>query len=303
MKDQALTSLKAFNVNESVLSVWVFKKRSNNAYAAKSIEVTNLLANEIKQITSNSIQACTEIEDYALLAQISETGALHVGVDETFFHNLQAVVDLPAEEHRYSTTRDLKGVAGYLFRMRHNDQILYGVRHVTDAWQTKKAKTVLNVVLRANQLDISVEPSFTISRNLDFCVLGNDALILNKKYFESLLDYKIEYASSFTEMQAENEFINSFTNLAPLIEHVGTNAMQLRRMAVIHSKGHYKDPAYMSRLKQLTETKGWNIQFDQAGKIIPTPESLKDIIQVLLNHRLHSELSLNDFDVPTTTPI
>lgn len=303
MKDQALTNFKNFNINASVLSVWVFKKRPNNTFSAKSIEVTDSLATEIKNIATNSVQACTEIEDYALLAQINEAGSLHVGTDETFFHNLQAVVDLPAEEHRYSTARDLKGVAGYLFRMRHNDQILYGVRHVTDAWQTRKAKTVLNVVLRANQLDVSNEPNFTIARTLDFCVLGNDVLIFYKRYFESLLDYKIQYASSFTEMQAEAEFMSSFTNLAPLIEHVGTNAMQLRRMAVIHSKGHYKDPAYMSRLKQLSAAKGWNIQFDQAGKIIPTPESLKDIIQVLLNHRLHSELSLNDFDVPMTTPI
>ncbi|MCJ2078848.1 hypothetical protein MKK68_24960 [Methylobacterium sp. E-016] len=42
------------------------------------------------------------------------------------------------------------------------------------------------------------------------------------------------------------------------------------------------------------------IAFDDAGRIVPTVESGRDIFQALLDHRLESRLTLRMFDVPST---
>jgi Domain of unknown function (DUF4868) len=301
--EQALADCRGFGVADAVLSLWVFKKRLGGGFSAQSIDVTAELATELKRIVSSTVLAHTEVEDYTFVAQRNEVSCLHVGTDETSFPDVKALVDQPAEEHRIEGDRALKNIAGYLIRLRSGARVLYCVKQVTDAWKTQKARTIINVVLRANRLELVEDKSFTIAKTLDFVVLDNDMLVLNKRAFESLLSYKVEYANSFAALQRDVVFSSCFTNLQPLIAHVGSNTMHLRRMAVIQQRGHYSDRAYMTRLQQVNAQEGWNLQFDPAGRIIATPDTMKVIMQVLLNHRLYSRLSLTTFDVPSTAAV
>lgn len=104
-------------------------------------------------------------------------------------------------------------------------------------------------------------------------------------------------------MLAEPEFVAIFANFDQLQQYVGTNSIQLRRMSAIRQKGFYKDNGFVARLVQCNQRENWGIEFDPQGKIVITSEKVKDIIQVLLDHRLKSELSLNTYDVPNTMAI
>jgi hypothetical protein len=302
-KEQALAECKGFNLDNSVLSLWVFKKRSLGGYTANSIDITNGLAAELKNIVERALQGRTEVEDYSLVAQPNEVSCLHVGTDETSFSELKTLLDAPAEEHRIKGERAFKNISGYVIRIRIGTRVLYCVRHVTDAWKTRKARAVINVVLRANRLELVEDRSFTIAKNVDFFVLDNDILIVDKRSFETLLNYKIEYKNSFTALQADPVFLGCFTSMAPLVTHVGTNVMHLRRMAVIQQKANYANPAYMQRLRTANAQEGWNITFDPSGRIVATEDTMRVIMQVLLNHRLYSKLSLTTFDVPSSSAV
>ena len=74
-------------------------------------------------------------------------------------------------------------------------------------------------------------------------------------------------------------------------------------MAVIKARGYYQNPDYMARLRQINGLRNWGIQFDDEGRIVATLETMSDILHVLLDHRLRSELSDNQYDVPSTTPV
>ncbi|MGQ3055039.1 MAG: Kiwa anti-phage protein KwaB-like domain-containing protein, partial [Roseateles sp.] len=163
--------------------------------------------------------------------------------------------------------------------------------------------TVVNVVLRANRLELVEDRSFTIAKSLDFVVLDNNIMIINKRSFEALLNYRLEYTQSFATLQTDPTFSACFTDLTPLIIHVGTNTMHLRRMAVIQQKANYANPTYMQRLRDVNAQEGWNIEFDTAGRIVATEDTMRAIMQVLLNHRLHSKLSLTTFDVPSAAAL
>lgn len=302
-KEQALTDCKEFDLANGVLSLWVFKKQQTGGYTAKSIDVTDDLTTELKNIISRTLHVRTEVEDYSLIAQRNEVSCLHVGTDETSFADLKALLDAPAEENRIEGERAFKNNAGYVIRVRVGTRVLYCVRQVTDAWKTKKARTVINVVLRANRLELVEDKSFTIAKNIDFFVLDNDILVIDKRAFESLLNYKIEYANSFTSLQADPTFLSCFTSIAPVITHVGTNVMHLRRMAVIQQKANYANPDYMERLRVANGQEAWNIDFDAAGRIVATADTMRVIMQVLLNHRLYSKLSLTTFDVPSSSAV
>lgn len=302
-KEQSLADCKQLDVANGVLSLWVFKKRPTGGYTAKSIDVTDGLTLELKNIVSNAIKMRTEVDDYSLISQRNEVSCLHVGTDETTFADLKALMDAPAEEHRIEGERAFKNIAGYVIRVRIGTRVLYCVRQVTDAWKTRKARTVINVVLRANRLELVEDRSFTIAKTIDFFVLDNDIFIIDKRAFETLMNYKIEYANSFTELQADPVFLGCFTNMAPLITHVGTNVMHLRRMAVIQQRANYANPDYMERLRVANGQEGWNIEFDPTGRIVATADTMRVIMQVLLNHRLYSKLSLTTFDVPSSAAV
>lgn len=302
-KEQALAECRGFDLEDGVLSLWVFKKKQNGAYTAKSIDVTENLENQLKAIIHVVLQGRTEVEDYCLLAQNNEASCLHVGTDETSFGDLKSLVDAPAEEHRIEGVRAFQGIAGYLVRLRIGTRVMYFVRQVTDAWKTKKSKQLINVVMRANKLELVEDRSFTIAKDFDFFVIDNDVFIIKKSAFERLMNYRIEYLNSFSSLQQDAVFSGCFANMQPVIDHVGTNVMHLRRMAVIQQRANYANRDYMDRLRQANDEEGWQIEFDPNGKIVASADTMKVIMQVLLNHRLYSKLSLSTFDVQASSAV
>lgn len=303
--DETLDALHEFNIAAASLSVWTFKKSQSKAgrFRAQSVVATPELITELKDIASARISRCAEADNYDLIAQINEASCLFLEADETLFPQLQDVVDRPPEENLVDKLSDLQGSLGYVVRLAHGDDVLYCVSRLPGDWQLKKRRQRISLVLHENRLDLSTDEAFTISKTFDFFVLNENILVVNRANFESLLEYKQTYINSFAELQADESFLGVFSDVALLIEHVGTNTMHLRRMAVVQERAFYSSAQFMDRLREVNLTRNWNIGFDAGGKIVPSLESIRTIIQVLLNHRLHSEITGDDFDVPSASPV
>ena len=162
---------------------------------------------------------------------------------------------------------------------------------------------MMNIVFNGAGLDIVENPSFSISRSFDFFVSGGSVLMANKSAFESVLNHKDTYEEAYAELKREQGFAAAIADFAVFDAFIGRNATHLRRMAVIKARGYYQNPDYMTRLRQINDLRNWGIQFDAEGRIVATPETMRDILHVLLDHRLRSELSDNEYDVPSTTPV
>ncbi|WP_218511367.1 Kiwa anti-phage protein KwaB-like domain-containing protein [Variovorax sp. dw_308] len=303
-KEDTLALVKNFPVAQASLSLWVFKRRTIGGFSARSVNTTPQLTAQLRQIVTASVARFEEVDEYELLAQVNEISCLHLQEDETVFGDLQALVDLPPEENLIRNIRHIDNSIGYIVRLRMDGQVIYCVKKVSDVWRAKKASSFFNVVVTgANELDLVDDRALTIAKNFDFFVTGGGILIANKASFETLLSFKHTYQNSFDALQKNAQFSGLFVDVAPLVAHVGTNAMHLRRMAVIEQRRHYADAAYIGRLRAVNAQKNWGIEFDAQGRIIATDASLKTIMQVLLNHRLYSELSLGTFDVPSAAQV
>lgn len=302
---EALAQLRAFDVENARLSMWTLKKRKSreNRFRAQAVVVSDDLQAELKRIARDSIQQRTEVEDYGLLTLVNDTSCLHLGADETLFPVIEALVDQPPDEHQIDNADDLLGSDAYLVRMAHGDDTLYCVCRLSGEWTTKERRTRKNLVFTRAELDLAQDDVFSISKRFDFFVLNQDILVVAPKNFESLLEYKTTYINSFADLREDRGFQAAFADMVALEEFVGTNTTHLRRMAVVKERGFYNNPVYMQRLITVNQTRGWGISFDPHGKIIASAESARSIIHVLLNHRLRSELSEADFDVPSASPV
>lgn len=302
---EALAKLRGFDLANAELSVWTFKKSNSrhSRFRASAVVTTPGLATELRRLAIRWTERCTEVENYGLLASVNDNSCLHLEADETIFPVLQDLVSRPPEEHLIENVSGLEGSTGYLVRMTSGDDTLDCVCRLSSDWKVKKRSSLLNLVFERNELDLAGEQAFSIPKRFDFFVINGDVLVVNKPSFESILDYKQTYATSFTELQDDAGFQGVFADMAVLVEFVGANTTHLRRMAVVQERAHYQDPRFMERLRQVNQVRQWNIEFDAAGKIVPSAETARVIIQVLLNHRLHSELTNNDFDVASASPV
>ena len=246
----------------------------------------------------------TEWVPYSHLSQATENGCLSVDAMETNFEALKALAERPEMEHAVNSLAKLKGSTGYLVKFVTDGSTLYAMRRSPSTWKPAyKKKGVINTVFRDGELTAVEDVDFTIEPGFDLFALDDALLVGNKRGFESMMQYRAGYVQAFGELREAPEFIAIFTDMAPLVEHVGQNGTHLRRMAVIQEKGFYNNPAYLGALKTVCEKYQWGIGFDAAGRIIPTAETAAVIMKLLLDQRLVSEITQIMYDVPDGTPV
>ena len=274
-----------------------------NPFTAVSVVMGETLRDQLKELANNYQTSHTLAEEYSLLSQTSEGGFLAVSREDTLFPSLQGLIDQPLEECLVKNVKQLNNAAGYVLRLRHGESVIYCVKKANADWATRKKKGVMNIFFTEAGLDIMDSPSFSIARSFDFFVVGEHVLMTNKPAFESLLNHKDTYEEAYAALKQEAGFSAAIADFAVLDTFIGKNATHLRRMAVIKARGYYNNSDYMTRLREINGLRGWGIQFDGQGRIVATPEKMRDILHVLLDHRLRSELSDNQYDVPSITPV
>lgn len=305
--EQDLQAFRSFDVTRAVGSLWVFKKRlangQMNPFTAVSVLMGDSFRDQLKELVSNYQSSHTIAEKYNLLSQVSEGGLLAVSRLETLFPSLQKLIDQPLEESLVKDVKRLNNAAGYVFRLRFGESVIYCVKKTNADWTTRKKKGVMNLFFTETGLDIIESPSFSISRSFDFFVVGEHVFMSSKPAFESLLSHKDTYQDAYAALKLEPGFSAAIADFSQFDAFVGNNSTHLRRMAVIKARAYYNNPDYMVRLREINKLREWGIQFDDLGRIVATPEKMRDILHVLLDHRLRSELSENQYDVPSTTPV
>lgn len=305
--EQDMAAFSQFDVGQAVASLWVFKKRpasgQMNPFTAVSVVMGDAFREQLKDLASSYQASHTVAEAYSLLSQPGEGGFLAVSRDSTLFPSLQALIDQPLEECLVRDVKQLNNAAGYVLRLRLGDAVIYCVKKANADWATRKKKGMMNIFFTEAGLDIVDSPSFSIARSFDFFVIGDSVLMVNKPAFESILNHRDTYEEAYVELKGEPGFVAAIADFAVFDEFIGKNATHLRRMAVIRARGYYQNPDYMARLREVNGLRNWGIQFDDEGRIVATPEKMRDILHVLLDHRLKSELSDNQYDVPSTTPV
>ncbi|MCU8105163.1 DUF4868 domain-containing protein [Shewanella sp. SM101] len=298
-------SLKTFDFANSTTHLWIFKDSGTAArFRSFYVQTEDDLNTQLKGFINTEITRITEHAPYTHISQTNENSCLSIEHASTNFPNLKILVDRLEGEHRITDSKDLKGAKGYVVKFTSNGTTVYAVKRSTSTWKTSYNKKFINMIFANGELSGVEDNSFSIEKNFDFYVINNTAFIANKRGFESSIQHKAAYAEVFTRLQQAPVFSSLFSDITPIIEYVGTNPIQLRRMAVIEEKGIYSRPNFIPTLQRVNISRNWGINFDSANNtIIPCENTARVIISVLLDHRLMSEITDNTYDVPDATQI
>lgn len=301
-----LAGLKAFDLANSDLTVWVYKKSTRDGqpvFTGRWVGITADLAASLRGSVSQALQAVTETIDYEILAQNNEASVLTLGADET---RIALVAGQAAEPIPRLKVKQLKQIANadfYMLRFATRQGVLLAVRKTNATWRTRQAGGLVRVVFEDEVLDVDERPTFSLEPFFDFFVFGGDMFVSNKGRFESVLSYRAGHVEAFQDLVAEPDFLGIFSDVAAISAFVGANKIHLRRAIAIREKGHFRDAGFMANLRANCEAMGLAIGFDADGRIVPTAETCRDIFQALLDHRLDSRLSKRIYDVQSTEAV
>lgn len=299
--------LSNFDVSNSEVQVWLFKKSSkpNNEIRFKGrwIDTDETLNAALKQAVVDKLGSILEVNPFGLLSSAGGGIALQVDALETHAGAITANAANPTAALKVRKLKDIQNTTFYVLKFVSGDNALYAVRKTDNSWQTKKTFGILSVFYADDRLGLDTDPGFNISREVDFFIVDDNVVIMNKHSFESVLSYKEAHEQDFQGLQSEQEFLSLFSTIDPLVAFVGVNRLHLRRACAIRQKGHYRDAAFIGRLRQRHADCGLNIAFDADGRIVPTLETCPDIIRALLDHRLSSIFSQCNYDVPDATVV
>jgi len=301
-----LDSVKAFNLAQADLTVWVYKKSTRDGqpvFNGHWVGITDDLAAALREAVTGALAAVTETIDYDILAQNHETSVLTLGADETYIALIEGQAANPTEARKVTKLKQIANSHFYMLRFASEEGTLLAVRKTDATWSTRRSSSKLRVVFADEELDVDERPAFSIEPFFDFFAFDGEVLVSNKGRFESVLAYRAGHVEAFQALVVDQEFSGMFSDVAAITEFVGDNKIQLRRAIAIREKGHFRDPVFMEKLRAECAAMNLAIAFDDQGRIVPTPESCRDIFQALLDHRLDSRLSLRMYDVQSTEPV
>lgn len=302
---QIFESLRAFDFAVSAIHLWVFKRSTTTErFTARYAQTDAVLNTLLLDVVKREMGRITEFADYTHLAQTNEASCLGTTIVGSDFEFLKAVIDRPEPDWRVRNIKDLKNASGYVVKFTNNGQTVYAVKKSSSNWKTSYLKTHINIVFSNGELSAAEDNGFAIDRTFDFYAHDTAIFIASKGAFETAMGHRVSYSQAFVTLQQSAAFSGLFTDIQPMVRYVGTNAIQLRRIARIEEKGLFLKPGFLPALQAVNGRRGWGLNFDLAsGRLVPCDQTAKTIMQVLLDHRLLSEVTDTIYDVPDATQV
>ena len=277
--------IKSFTMENCVISLWVFKATRNRAF---SVPLSDNLMNEFKVIKNNCLKEIKESVAYDSGAALAKDAMMMIDGDIDQWNYILQLITAPVEKRHVRSISGLQNNLAYVVVFSSNGKKLYGVKKTSSQLGSKKAKNFFDTLFDGEKLDVAENLVFGISRYFDFFYLDEKFYILDRANFESILGYKDHYKKNFVELLADVNFHSRIDNLPVLQNYVGDNAIQLGRMSAIKEKKKYEDQVYWDSFLNLNLSEGWGINVTDTGKIIISEDKVKDVVSILLGHRVKS---------------
>ena len=300
---QKFNQLKSLDFSNSFVSLAIVKKYNRNRefhYIIEYVEIEEELEAKLLEIVIRKINHASSFEEYSYDCPEPEEDLVRTIEYEStdFYKIMESLAELNPEEDKVNSVEDLVKAKSYIIIVRNNEGIqVVGFKSIPENWKLKKSKGFIPLLFENNTFKgLETDNVFSISNSLDFIFFDELLFILSKKAFETGMNFREGMIAKADELYEETEQLNLFVNLDILKKRVGNNQRYLRKIASIKNLGYYRDQNYLERFRQVNEIKNWGIDFDN-GQIVITEETLDDVLTVLQNKRLHSELSEEDFDV------
>ena len=291
--------------NNADVFLWIVKRKLKDTkaiYNALNVELEDKLSEKLKIIVKEKIDNCNHIKDYSHLSEDQDDDILTLSHKETDFPTIYSEIQKGSDNLKAEKLEDLSGTWAYIIEIKNNFQLMTFTK-VPESWDMKKKKGILNLVFIGKKFkDLDDNSIFRIQRKIDFFCFEDILFILDKKKFETGLNFREGMKSSRDDVLNDFETFGIINDVNKLREKIGENMKYLRKISMIKNNGYYKNKDFMARLTQANKTEKWGLTIVN-NKIVLTEENFNDVLTVLNNDRLKSPITEETFDVHVKVPL
>lgn len=298
-----LRELKDLDLSRTFVSLVIikeYKRERVSHYDMKYVSLDKSLERRLRNIVINHINNSNSVEDYTFdCPEPEEDQVRSINYEQTDFYKIfELLSEMNPEEDIIEDVEELVKAKAYMIVLRNREGIqAVGFKTLPENWKMRRNKGLIPLLFKENRFkDLEEDNVFSISSYIDLIYFKELLFILSKKDFERGLNFREGMLNNATLLYEEIIELNLFVNIEALKERVSNNQRYLRKISTIKNLGHYKNSNFLQKLEQISRSKGWNIIFDN-GQIVFSDENIDDILTVLQNKRLHSEITEEDFDV------
>jgi len=291
---------RSFNYQQATVQLWVFKKTTTEAkFRAWHVRTAEVIETLFRKAITDCVASTIEEIGYSPISQNNESSCLsHALAESEGLIALLRLVDMPETEKTDAELKHLKGAAGYLVKFQYNGHTVYSIRRTAPSWRPKVRSSLINAVFQNGELSVTPEETFSFDAFFDFYCINETIFVKSKRSYESAMSEKKAYESNFEKLAVDPDFTTIFADIQPLKEYVGSNEIRLRRITIIQSKALYSRPDFPQKVQDVNNARDFGLNFDTNGKLVVCADTAKTIMQILLDHRLLSEITEIIYDVP-----
>ena len=279
-----MDTINSFDVKSSVVALWVFKASRQRFFTVK---IGDELINHFKLLIENSFKDIKKLTPYDAGAVQGKDIALTLDSEVATWNEIKHHLMQPVESRYIRSISGLENNFAYIVTYKHEGRTLYAAKKISTNLGSKKSSTFIDSIFNGDTLEIAENKIFGISNFIDFYYIDNFFFIINKDNFESILGFKEYYKNEYNILIHSQEFNNVFENIPVLVNYVKENSTQLGRMFSIKQKKKFEDEVYMAAFRKYNDNENWGTQINN-NKIVFTKDKVRDIINIMLGHRVKS---------------
>lgn len=296
-----LTQLRQLDFKPWTATLWLVKRwldpERSARYSVLRVDTDKRLENKLKKAVADRVQSTAyKLEDYDFLTSDQDDRLFTIDSADTDFAKIQVEVDKGLANSKVKKYDDLLNSWAYVVKLDHDGKAVYGMRKINKFTNAAKVKAVSYFIFEDTRLvDLEDKQVIALDTHIDFFSYDGTTFIVNKREFESALNFREGMEKNRDVILSEFVALNLFTDIEPIRKVVGSNLHLLRKISMIQTGGYYKNKAYMADLIKKNVEKGWNLKIKD-GVIVVDESSVDLLLKLLNNERVESQINQEVFD-------
>lgn len=295
-----LKKIKLLDIGPWTASFWLIKRKASQReahYSVLRVDTDAKLQKRFKGYLKQQLQSKDfHVAEYDYNNADGDDTLFTIAADVTDFQKVEKAVNDGFDNPHATDYDELLNSWAYLVLFEHGNERLFAWRKINSMTQPKKALTQKATWFHNHKLvDVEDKEVFLIDPRFDFFVSEGLVFIANKREFESSMNFREGMKANGAEVLVEFENLKVLDNVALIRDFVGDNLHHLRKLASIRKAGYYKQPDYLKRMMEVSESEGWELKIAD-GKIVVEEETVELLLKLLNNDRLRSPINNELFD-------
>lgn len=301
-----LKGIKALSLKDADVQLYLGQHKSGTGrkgvYCVFQVKRDEALADKLREGVIEKIEQANEAKKFEPLSEDQDSTVLVGSSADTEWAGLAEHL-VTNKNGEIASLTDLLGANFYVVELVLPTASLYAVKKLSEKWTAKRAKDIQTVFSEGVLKNVDNGKLLRMERGVDFFFYRDSFVILNKKNFESVLNFRAGMIKARDEVLKEIDGLGKFEGVDAIRDKAEDKMPYLRRLATIRNSGHFREADFMEKLFAVVKKFGWDIQFSEDGKIVITPENVDTVLHLLNNDRVASLINQEMYDAIVKKPV